>query len=37
MSPVAADGNGEGEAMGCSHFWWGRGEEVRRLHGARGG
>jgi hypothetical protein len=25
MVPVTGDGNGEGEAMGCSHFWRGRG------------
>jgi hypothetical protein len=26
MAPVMIDGNGEGEAMGCDHFWRGRRE-----------
>jgi hypothetical protein len=25
MAPIKGDGNGEGEAMGCDHFFRGRG------------
>jgi hypothetical protein len=25
MMPITGDGNGEGEVIGCSHFWRGRG------------
>jgi hypothetical protein len=25
MAPIMGDENGEGEAMGCDHFWRGRG------------
>jgi hypothetical protein len=33
---LRGDGNGEGEVMECSHFWRGRGGEVRWLHNVVG-
>jgi hypothetical protein len=36
MASITRDGNGEGEAMGCSHFGGKEGKQVRRLHGVGG-
>jgi hypothetical protein len=32
MTQITGNGNGEGEVMGCDHFWWEEGEEARWHH-----